>query len=233
MERRISVCIPQYGRPDMLMETIQYPLFDSRIDEIIICDDQSPIDEYYKLIRNIKGLPKIKLIKNVVNFHNQQNKRNALSFAKNDWCVLLDNDNKINKDFIDKLYEIENWAVEKIYHPAFAAPNFDYRKFNNHTIDIENVAKYCDYNIFMTLLNTNNYFVNRNEYLKTYQYNSEIRGADGIYNNFNWLKAGNTIYIVPNMEYEHRVHPGSEFLHERDSNMIKINYWLNQVKQLK
>jgi hypothetical protein len=85
----------------------------------------------------------------------------------------------------------------------------------------------------MTLLNTNNYFVNRDEYLKVYQYNFEVRGADGIYNNFNWLKVGNAIYIVPDMEYEHRVHPGSEFLHERDSNMIKINYWLNQVKQLK
>jgi glycosyltransferase involved in cell wall biosynthesis len=231
--RKISICIPYYNRADMVMETLAYPLSDDRIDEIILCDDCSPIEDYHKLVENTKGLQKIRIVKNVRNWHNQHNKRNCLSFAKNEWVILLDNDNIINKDFVDKLFAIENWDRNTIYHPAFASPNFSYKQFNNQTITKDNVSNYCHHNIFVTLLNTNNYFVNRDEYLRTYQYDKTVRGADGIYFAHNWLKEGNKIYIVEDLTYYHRVHAGSEFLHERDSNMKLIMMWLERVKQLK
>lgn len=233
MNRKISVCIPYYNRNELVKETLAYPLQDDRIDEIIMCDDVSPDEDYHKLLEYTWDLKKIKVIRNVRNWHNQHNKRNAISFAKNEWCVLLDNDNVIDKDFVDKLFEIKQWESECIYHPSWAAPNFDYRKFNGELIVKENVKSFASENIFVTLLNTNNYFVNRDEYLKVYNYDSNVRGSDGIYFAYNWLKAGNVIYIVPNMVYQHRVHPGSEFLREKDSNMQKIYYWLEQVKQLK
>lgn len=231
--RKISICIPQYGRPDMVMETLAYPLKDDRIDEVILCDDCSKIEDYHKLIDNTRGLKKIRIVKNVKNFHNQHNKRNCISFSKNEFAVILDNDNIIDKDFIDKLFNIENWDKNTIYHPAFASPHFSYRQFNNQVITKENVRGYCEHPIFVTLLNTNNYFVNRDEYLRTYQYDSSVRGADGIYFAYNWLKAGNKIKIVENLQYFHRVHDGSEFLHERDGNMRLIMFWLENVKQLK
>jgi hypothetical protein len=230
--RKISICIPQYGRPDMVMETLAYPLSDERINEIILCDDCSPIEEYHKLIENTKALKKVRVVKNVKNWHNQNNKKNCISFSKNEWAIILDNDNVIDKDFIDKLFNIENWDKNTIYHPAFASPHFSYRQFNNQTITRENKIKYVDIPIVITLFNTNNYFVNRDEYLRVYQYDSSVRGADGIYFAYNWLKAGNEIKIVENLQYFHRVHPGSEFLHERDSNMKLIFYWLNKIKEL-
>jgi glycosyltransferase involved in cell wall biosynthesis len=233
MIRKVSLCIPQYGRSDLVMETLKYPLQDDRIDEIIMCDDCSTEEDYHKLIENTWNFRKIKVIKNVKNFHNQHNKRNAISFAKNEWCILLDNDNVIDKDFVDKLFQIEVWFKQKIYHPSFAAPTFDYRQFNGDSITKTNVAEYCKHNIFMTLLNTNNYLVNRDEYLELYKYNPEVRGADGLFNSYNWLKAGNMFYIVPDLQYYHRVHIGSEFLRERDSNMKLAYYWLEQIKQLK
>lgn len=231
--KKISLCIPQYGRPDLVMETLKYPLQDDRIDEIIMCDDRSTDEDYHKLIENTWNFRKIKVIKNVKNFHNQHNKRNAISFAKNEWCILLDNDNVIDKDFVDKLYLRKGWNKHVIHHPACACPNFNYRQFNDQLITKGTVAEYCKHNIFMTLLNTNNYLVNRDEYLRVYQYNPEVRGADGIFYMYNWLKEGNGIYIVPDLQYYHRVHSGSEFLRERDSNMRLIHYWLNQVKQLR
>jgi len=233
INRKISICIPQYGRSDLVMETLEYPLKDDRINEIILCDDYSKIEDYHKLIYNIKGLKKIRVVKNIANMYVQHNKRNCISFSKNEWAIILDNDNIIDKDFVDKLFNIENWDKNTIYHPAFASPHFSYRQFNNQIITKENVSGYCEHPIFVTLLNTNNYFVNRDEYLRVYQYDSSVRGADGIYFAYNWLKAGNKIKIVENLQYFHRVHPGSEFLHERDSNMKLIFKWLENVKQLK
>ena len=231
--KNITVSIPQYGRSDMVMETIEPLLSDNRINEIILCDDCSPISDFHNLLKNIKGMDKVRVVKNVINHHNQHNKRNCLSFAKNKWVLLIDNDNIIRKDFIDKLFEIKTWDKNTIYHPAFASPHFDYRQFNSHKITKENVSGYCIHDIFMTLLNTNNYFVNRDEYLKVYQYDKTVRGADGLYYAYNWLNTGNYIYIVPDMQYFHRVHEGSEFLHEVDSNMKLVYFWLDKVKQLK
>jgi cellulose synthase/poly-beta-1,6-N-acetylglucosamine synthase-like glycosyltransferase len=235
---KITVSIPYYNRADMVMETIMPLLFDDRIDEIILCDDCSPEDDFCKLLENISDLEqkfdeasKIKVIKNVENFHNQHNKRNAISFAKNEWVLILDNDNIADKNFIDKFYKSTIYN-NIIFHPAFAAPTFDYRIFNGHTITKENVNIFTKHNIFITLCNTNNYFVNRDEYLRVYQYDKTVRGADGIYFTYQWLKAGNEIYIVPDMEYFHRVHDGSEFLRESDSNMKLIYYWLDKIKGL-
>ena len=230
--RKISIVIPYYNRADMVMETLAYPLTDERIDEIIICDDCSPSEDIEKLLKNIEGLPKVKFIRNVVNHHNQHNKRNCISFSKNEWCLVFDNDNTFDKDFIDKLFEFEEWNKNTIYHPSFAAPHYDYRQFNNDLISKENVKGYCEHDIFVTLMNTNNYFVNRDEYIKQYKHDPNVRGADGIYYGYNWLKSGNKIKIVENMQYFHRVHEGSEFLREEDTNMKLIYSWLTKVKEL-
>ena len=232
MQRNISIVIPYYNRADMVMETLAYPLTDDRIDEIIICDDCSPKEDIEKLLENIKDMPKVKFIRNVVNHHNQHNKRNCISFSKNEWCLVFDNDNTFDKDFIDKLYSYSEWYKELIYHPAFAAPNFDYRQFNNDVITQDNVKNYCQYDIFVTLCNTNNYFVNRDEYIRQYNYDSKVRGADGIYYAYHWLKAGNSIKIVENMQYFHRVHKGSEFLREWKTNMKLIYSLLDKMKTL-
>ena len=230
--RKISIVIPYFNRADMVMETLAYPLTDDRINEIIICDDCSPSEDIAKLIENTKDLPKVKIVRNVINHHNQHNKRNCISFSKNEWCLVFDNDNTLDKDFIDKLYSFKEWFKDQIYHPAFAAPHFDYRQFNDSLISRENVAKFCEHDIFMTLLNTNNYFVNRDEYIKQYHYDKAVRGADGIFFAYHWLKSGNFIHIIRDMQYFHRVHDGSEFLRERNTNMILINQWLQNVKSL-
>jgi glycosyltransferase involved in cell wall biosynthesis len=234
---KISVCIPYYNRSEMVMETIIPLLIDSRIDEIILCDDCSPKKDFINLLSNTEGLDKIRIVKNVINHHNQHNKRNALSFAKNEWVLLLDNDNVAKKDFIDSFFNTINMNGHPnpkiIYHPAFASPLYDYRQLNGHFISKNNANIYCRHTFFVTLCNTNNYFVNRDEYLRVYKHDNTVRGADGIYFAYQWLKSGNSLFIVPNMQYFHRVHEGSEFLREVESNMKLIYYYLELIKQLK
>jgi cellulose synthase/poly-beta-1,6-N-acetylglucosamine synthase-like glycosyltransferase len=230
--RKLTVAIPYYNNSKIVMETLHPLIFDDRIDEIIICDDVSPDEDFHQLLTNIKGLPKIKVYRNVKNMYVQQNKRNAISFAKNDWVVIMDNDNVADRNFFNRLFGILSWDPKVIYHPAFASPNFDYRKFNGEVIIKQNVKDFTAHNIFVTLCNTNNYMLNKAEYLRVYHYDSSIRGADGIYNFYNWLLAGNSVYIVPDLTYFHRISETSAFLSETDSNMKLIYYWLNKLKEL-
>ena len=231
--RKISVVIPYYNRCDLVIQTIEPLLSDDRISEVILCDDRSPDEDYYQLLKNVSGMKKVKVYRNVINMYVQANKKNALSFAKEDWVVIVDNDNIMSKDFFDKLFSIDKWDPDTIYHPSFASPNFDYRQFNGKTITKENVIEFTKASIFVTLCNTNNYMTNKSSYLKSYLYSSDIRGADGIFNSYNWLKNGNKIYIVPDLTYFHRVHDTSAFLSEADSNMKLIYYWLDKIKELK
>jgi hypothetical protein len=215
----------------MVMETIRPLISIPLVDEIIICDDCSDFSDFKKLLENTYHIEKVKIIRNVCNFHNQHNKRNALSFAKNDWVLLLDNDNIAGKDFFDCFIKNDNFDEDIIYHPSFASPNFDYRQMNGITITKQNVHNFSRYGFFSTLLNTNNYFVNKWSYLRCYEYNSKVRGADGIFFTYNWLKAGNGIHIMSNSQYFHRVHNGSEFLRESGSNMKLLNYWLGKIME--
>jgi hypothetical protein len=228
----ITVSIPYYNRSDLVMETIKPLLYITQVDEILICDDCSPSDDFEKLINNTCNFDKVKIVKNVCNFHNQHNKRNALSFAKNEWVLLLDNDNIAKQYFFDCFIKNDKLDENLIYHPAFASPNFDYRKLNGFTITKENARDFCRHSFFSTLLNTNNYFVHKGTYLSCYEYDAKIRGADGIFFSYNWLKAGKGIYIMNDSQYFHRVHDGSEFLRESKSNMELLNYWFGKFKNL-
>lgn len=228
----ITVSIPYYNRADLVMETIRPLLSVNQVDEILISDDCSNQPDFERLLHNTGNISKVRIVRNVENQHTLQNKHNCVSFAKNEWVLLIDSDNVAKADYFENFFKIKGLKKNTIYHTAFAAPMFDYRQFNDETITKKNIKKFVNYPIFMTLLNTVNYFVNRDEFLKCYEYDSSIRAADGIYINYNWLKNENKIYIVPDMQYYHRVHKGSEFLRERDNNMKLTYFWFDKIKNL-
>lgn len=230
--RKISVVIPYYNRSDLIKETLSPLLSDHRIDDIVLCDDRSKPDDFKNLLKITEDIIKVRVTRNCDNFGNQHNKKACLSFAKNEWAIILDNDNIVGTDFIDKLYEYAYWDENTIYHPDFAYPNFNYRHFGGKIIREETVKSYCSDPIFMTLLNTNNYFVNVESYLESYVYDKNIKGADGIFFAYNWMKDRKSILVVNDMQYFHRVHDGSCFLANTDINMKLINFWLNKVKNL-
>ena len=104
--RKVTVSIPFYRRPDIVMQTIKPLIHEDRVDEILMCDDCSPLEEYHRLIENTKNITKVRVVRNVRNSYVQQNKRNAISFAKNAWVLILDNDNIVQTDFFDKLFNV-------------------------------------------------------------------------------------------------------------------------------
>jgi len=231
--KKITFAIPAYNEfsdihpGKSIMECLQCPLQDGRIDEIIISDDCS--DNFDKLQDLVKNLPKVKLYRNQKNLGTFGNKKKAVSLSSNDWVILFDSDNSCDKTYIDNIYD-ERWCDDVIYNPVYAMPQFDYRNQSGKIWTTENAPMLINQN-GMSLLNMGNFFLNKNTYLDTlspYPYDRfdlsipnyfhlplDIRQSlywrlvfdpyDVMFVVKEWLFAGNKLKILKNQKYNHLV----------------------------
>lgn len=220
-DRKISICLTNYNRFDMLIESYKNVLGDQRISEIIIIDDASDVttQKYLKSFfwtdnQNSLG---IKLSINTKNLGCYRNKREAISKASNEFVIIFDSDNILNTDYIDAVFAQE-WDRYTLFAPEFAKPHFDYRSFSGETITKENVSKFVERKHFTALINTMNYFVNRDEYLRVWEDRDEPWTADTALQNYNWLKQGNAIHVLPGLQYEHRIEHTEHKSHYQEHN---------------
>lgn len=211
----ISLCITTYNRTDLLFDSFKQVLDDPRVSEIVIVDDCSNMDVSREISERwlIANKSKIKLHRNEKNLDCYRNKREAISKASNEWVIILDSDNIITKEYIDKIENLFTAGLnpKTVYQPSFAKPHFNFTKYESFLIDKHNVAKYMVDDTFGTMLNAMNYFVNRDEYLRVWDGSVDPVTSDSIFQNYNWFNAGNNMYVVPGLEYEHRVHDGSHY----------------------
>lgn len=208
---QISIAIPTYKRTDLLYKSFQHVINDHRIKEIVIVDDHSPIHIYAEIEGFCKGNPKIKLRRNEdKNVDCYINKARAVTNCTTEYCILLDSDNVITTDYIDKIYSV-HWSPERILQPSFAKPHFDFRKFNGLLAHKTNVSRYVKDSTFTTMLNACNFFVNCEKYLQVWDASVDPVTSDSIYFAYCWLNAANSIHVVPGLEYEHLVHEQSHY----------------------
>lgn len=215
-QRRISIAIPSYNRSRMTIESFIDIYDDERISEIVIVDDASDLEVYAELQNFINGFEgtKIKLFRNKTNRDCYVNKATALSYTNNAFSILLDSDNRIDLQYLDKIFSCE-WENDTIYTPEFAFPNFDFRTYADILITKENVSQYIDKPMFETMLNAANFFVNANQYIEVWDENTDPVTSDSIYLVSRWLAAGNKVQVVKGLQYFHRVHNGSHYQNER------------------
>lgn len=209
--RKISVCIPTWDRVSMTIQAFEKVLNDERVSEIVLCDDCSDDSVFQQLKSLTANYPKVKVFRNEVNIDCYQNKRQTIGFSTNQWNILFDSDNILGVDYIDKIFAIENWDVNTVYCPVFAQPHFDYRAFEHLLIDKHNVAHYVNEPMFLTALNTMNFFVNQNSYKEVWDAKVDPVTSDSIYFNYCWLNSGRKIKFVDGLTYFHRVWPGSHY----------------------
>jgi glycosyltransferase involved in cell wall biosynthesis len=214
----------------MLKQAFEKVLDDPRIAEVVISDDASD-DETVRWIKNNIHHPKVKVFWHSENVGMSRNKAESIRLASNDWCILLDSDNIIDSSYIDAIFQCV-WNPEVILCPNFDRPNFDFTEFTSLKFDRKTVKRYIKKGRFEILLNTCNYFVHRDQYLEVYQYNPAMKGTDTIWFNYNWLKRGKSFYVVPGMQYEHRVHDGSGFMADMDYNMKKAKELKRMIERL-
>jgi len=225
--RTISICIPSYNRLELTLKSFEKVKNDNRVGEIIIVDDCSTDDSFEYLKIALKYESKVKLFRNDVNLNCYLNKIKCIGLAKNDWVIILDSDNEIGIDYLDALCSVKEWDDKTIYAPVFARETFDYRAFTGLTIDRASVANYMDKPMFSTALNTSNYFLNKVEFLKHIDTSINPNTAEAIFTNLNWFVAGNKIYFLEGLEYQHKVHAQSHYVL---NNHLTGNFY-NEVEQ--
>lgn len=217
----LTFAVTNYNRYDMLLESFAGLIDDPRIDEILIMDDCSEEKYWNKIEQLPKFNPKIKVVRQLKNRGMSGNKRDAVFNSKNEWVIIADSDNVFKKNYVDALMTVR-FVPEVIFCPSFAAPNFDYRKYQgNSYFKSSSFQLLLQETEFSCLMNTCNYVVNKEAYLSVWEENKEMIATDTIYMNYLWLKSGNAFFVVPGMEYEHRVHSGSGFLKGIEYNMKK------------
>ncbi len=218
----LSLAITTYKRYDFTIESFAQVIDDPRIDDIIILDDCSTDGSFEKLVKYFKSVEKVRVMRQFKNRGMSLNKRDAISYARNEWIAIIDSDNIIGKNYIESIftkYKISGLHRNIIYIPEFAKPKFDYRKYRGQFINQSNVTDILNDEMGNCCMNTCNYLVHRDEYLSIYEPNKTMKGTDTIWFALLWLKANNGFYVVPDMQYFHRVHSGSGFLEDAAYNM--------------
>lgn len=211
MERKIGIAIPTYERWEWTRRAFDQVLTDGRVLSVTIVDDHSSDECFGELQRMEDTLIKVRLFRNDSNVDCYQNKKRAIEYSDAEWNILADSDNIFSVNYLDRLFKIQQWEPDTIYAPAWAMPNFDYRAFSGLTITKENVSEYMNWPLGSTLLNTANFFINRNEFLKVWKGDIDPITADSMYFAFLWLESGRKINVVENLFYEHTVHPLSHY----------------------
>lgn len=206
---KVSLCITNYNRTDLLFESFAQIINDDRISEIVISDDCSNFDLFEAVVEKCKGIEKVQIFRNETNLDCYRNKKKAVELATNEWVILFDSDNILTTPFIDSIFN-QLWHTNPKYRsvayaPDFARPHFDFRALDGKLIDKTNIASLLDTGNCSTMLNAMNYFVNRAEYLRVWDGSIDPVTSDSIYQNYRWINGGNSIFVVPGLEYEHRV----------------------------
>jgi GT2 family glycosyltransferase len=231
--RTITLAITTYNRYDLLIESFAKVLDDPRVSEVLISDDNSDLLTFHKIHEHFKGIKKVRLIRNNSNQGVYRNKYQSVVYSSNDWVIVFDSDNIIDKSYIDKLYEIPEWDAHTEYCPDKANPALDYTFISNTELTAKNINSFWRHKQFAAFINTFNSFFNKTQYLKVFDPDFEPISSDSIYMNFLWLKAGNKIKVVKGMEYYHRIHKGSHYVQNCEkSNVIHASI-MEKLKQLR
>lgn len=227
---QISIAIPTYKRTDLLYKSFQQVINDDRVGEVVIVDDASPMHIYSEIESYCGSNPKIKLFRNEKNLDCYRNKMEAVKKCSHEYVILFDSDNVLMTDYLDTIYK-QHWSPERILHPSFARPHFNFQIYDSLLANRKNVAKYCHNSTFTTMLNAMNYFVNRERYLEVWDGSIDPVTSDSIYFNYKWLEAGNSIYVVPELHYDHMVHNGSHY--QQNNHRTEKGFHESIVKKLR
>lgn len=236
----ITVSIPYYNSEKYLDQTLE-PLLDSQfVSEIIIHDDCSENEIQ-------SDHPKIKVYRNEKNLGAFKNKYLAVSKSSNEWVYLLDSDNYFFDNSLDVVKGITAQRG-RYYSPSQLHlvddgldSNLDGRivKYDFGIIDSVKAKSLLASGIgeFEWLINTGNFFIHRDDYIDSMKDIFENDSypyfeADAIVFCYNWLKKGNTIEVIDDLWYNHRLR-GNSYSHSvGNRNADSLNYHKNLISQL-
>ncbi len=237
----ITVAIPYYNCEKYLEQALEIPLSSDFVSEIIIHDDCSD--------NKIESThPKIKVYRNETNVGAFKNKYLAVSKSTNEWVYLLDSDNYFFENSLEIVKNI-NTQRGKYYSPSQLHlvddgldPKLDGKivKYDFRSVDsneAKELLKSEFWEEFCWFINTGNFFVHRDDYIQSMKdvyedSNYPYFEADAIVFCYNWLKKRNSIEIIENLCYNHRVRSNSYSHSVGNRNTNSLEYHKNLMAQL-
>jgi len=210
----ISVAIPYHGdRYEWTMQSIRNVHDHDKVKEIVIVIDKSDVSSP-NLITSIREFCKVSYISNDKRLLAFNNKIKTVRLCKQPWVALIDSDNVINCEYIDKFLN-ETKYNNVIYQPCKGKPALNYESYIGKVIDLKWAKEHIDDLYFDRLINTGNYIFFKSTWIesidkivdKTYD-----PFVDVAYANYYCLKNGMCIKVIEGMEYMHTVHSMSTYV---------------------
>ena len=201
---KISLAFTTYNSYTYILKQLERDFFTMSgglIDEIVIQDD---FTEDYNLLKPYE-CENIKIYQNEKNLSPLLSRVNLVRNCKNDWVLLMDSDNFLEKNCFDKIKELD-LDSEVTYCPDFARPNFGFKVFSNVLMDMEFVKPKIPNLDMQIFLNTGNFLINRENYLNVSKKIDEsfaYWAVDVIYFNYLWLSSGYKLFCIKDYEYDH------------------------------
>ena len=213
----ISVCIPTMRRFSFLKDSIPKYLENPYVTEVVVTDETG---EDYADITAAFSHPKLRVYQNERRLGSVENKQRAASYATSDFIAIIDSDNFADVQYFEafKQYVSTREVTDTmVFLPSAAKPNFYYTQFIGRVLNKHTVRQYWPE--IETCLNTMNMIISR-KFLATFNIMADkpicdrTSGAwDALYFSLYALFHMNaTLVVVPDMEYEHRIHDGSWFM---------------------
>ena len=224
----ISVCIPTMRRFSFLKESVPQYLVNPHVTELVIVDETG---EDYAAITAAFSHPKLRVYQNETRLGMLKNKLRAASYATSDFIAILDSDNFADVGYFTAFKTFlssHSFSPTCLFLPCAATPNFNYREWIGTPITQENIRQH--YPRIGTCMNTMNSIISR-EFLSTFDILSDTPLCDeiGCYDSmyfvlYTLFHMKGTAFVVPGMEYQHRVHAESGYTltHTEFQNGLKM-----------
>jgi hypothetical protein len=241
----ITLAIPTYNRVEMVFESFSNVISSEHITEICIVDDCSDLEFFTRLKNQINDLKttnvdfqKINIHRNDSNLGSFLNKLECVIKSKNEWVILLDSDNIIDMDYVNKVSNFNN--KNRIYAPSHAICNSEQLNYTCYSgkiidkIEYKNILTNNNNAKWDCIFNTGNYYFNRENYLKCVEIEGGLidsLASDAYYLVYLWFKnlEQSEFEIVKDLKYLHRLHNNSHYIKTNNSGIV-LNNITNYVK---
>lgn len=258
--KHISIAIPTFNSSIYLKGLLKKVVNIENVDEIVVCDDASSLNDFEKvksICKDFENYRKIKLLRNEKNIGAFKNKLKSINECNNQFVYQIDCDNLPGKN-IEKAIKkiISNSAEEKtIYYPHKLNQFRKYHLFSHFltknnvvfskksfTLNLSNTKLYLqgDENPFidkhiMWVLNSGNFIVDKNLYNEAMKSSLEIEeplSSDAVAISYYWLKFGGKIKLTENLWHYHRKRWDSVSFTEGDNSHISAEYFKQKILNL-
>ena len=213
---KFSVGIPHYNRGGRIYRPLFNLLDHPAVAEVVIVDDGSREEEFFKLQKFVDSLGcgnRVKVFRREENRGALLTKLECVEKCSSDWVLVLDSDNTAFRGYLNALGKLDELDAKVFYCANWAFPFFPFHEFSELRMDFNKACEWTRGGVLkrVYILNDGNYLVNRSACMKVVGGIGPVASdvADVMVVNYRWLSEGGGVEIISGVSYFHRVDDSS------------------------